>query len=445
MVLTAAARRAEAKRQRASDLRLMMFTTFGVLFFMVFMLVYMHMTQDLHSELEAATGAGDAVAARKKLLKRKVAATRQSSEAAYEEVLRTQRQSDDDDARSASRCGFFAEWQGALIPCGDAYVKKMKEPPLIVTDHFSTDPQYLLPHYDELGPWDLSIEEPQLWNVHVAAPDMQRRLYCAEPWLSISHHFDPLGSMPTAALHAIDAAKQRIALPDLLKDATAREGLLISVTHNVEALGQDDQQPDARLIEVVRNGMEFAIEKLLPKPLKEWTVRDIEAIHGQVCAGEPLVEEIGGKIGQIRAPQLHVGYGFSIPPPLGYELPYLMDVFVAWLGMVAEKQCLHPVHAAATAFALVQRMQPFVDCNTRVSKVLLNALLMKHGYPPVHMFLGASRATLRKLEGAYYEGKPDAFLTHVAEQVEAAARLAATGALLHYPRLLRKGASHHAG
>eukprot|EP01061_Rhynchopus_euleeides_P005777 TRINITY_DN14945_c0_g1_i3.p2 TRINITY_DN14945_c0_g1~~TRINITY_DN14945_c0_g1_i3.p2 ORF type:complete len:133 (+),score=42.42 TRINITY_DN14945_c0_g1_i3:226-624(+) len=106
----------------------------------------------------------------------------------------------------------------------------------------------------------------------------------------------------------------------------------------------------------------------------------------------------------------------SNPPPP--QLGYLMEVYLAWLKMAADDECSHPVLLAGQAFSLLHRMQPFTDCNTRVAKVMLNTVLMQHGYAPLHMFLGASKSKLKDMQGAYYEGKPNDLLDHLATQVQ---------------------------
>lgn len=47
--------------------------------------------------------------------------------------------------------------------------------------------------------------------------------------------------------------------------------------------------------------------------------------------------------------------------------------------------CRHPVERAALFHILFEAVHPFVDGNGRTGRLLLNFILMKHGYPPVNV------------------------------------------------------------
>ena len=105
---------------------------------------------------------------------------------------------------------------------------------------------------------------------------------------------------------------------------------------------------------------------------------------------------------------------------------------MAWLKMASSDECSHPILLAVEAFARLHRMQPFLDCNTRVAKVVLNTVLLQHGFAPLHMFLGTSKSNLKDLQGQYYEGKPDALIAHLASEVKAMMHAAKSGTLKGY-------------
>ena len=59
-----------------------------------------------------------------------------------------------------------------------------------------------------------------------------------------------------------------------------------------------------------------------------------------------------------------------------------MQRFILWLN-APENQELHPVRFAALAHYKLVYIHPFVDGNGRTSRLLMNLILMQHGYPPV--------------------------------------------------------------
>ena len=45
----------------------------------------------------------------------------------------------------------------------------------------------------------------------------------------------------------------------------------------------------------------------------------------------------------------------------------------------------HPIERAALFHILFEAVHPFVDGNGRTGRLLLNFMLMKHGYPPINI------------------------------------------------------------
>lgn len=61
------------------------------------------------------------------------------------------------------------------------------------------------------------------------------------------------------------------------------------------------------------------------------------------------------------------------------KVPDLMEEFVSWLRQETE---LHPVELAAEAHFRLVTIHPFVDGNGRTARLLMNLILIMHGYPP---------------------------------------------------------------
>ncbi|KMY88514.1 protein adenylyltransferase Fic isoform X1 [Drosophila simulans] len=104
------------------------------------------------------------------------------------------------------------------------------------------------------------------------------------------------------------------------------------------------------------------------------TIKDILELHRRVLGH---VDPIEG--GEFRRNQVYVGG--HIPPGPG-DLALLMQRFERWLNS-EHSSTLHPVNYAALAHYKLVHIHPFVDGNGRTSRLLMNTLLMRAGYPPV--------------------------------------------------------------
>lgn len=104
------------------------------------------------------------------------------------------------------------------------------------------------------------------------------------------------------------------------------------------------------------------------------TIEDILDIHRRVMG---FVDPLGA--GQFRRTQVFVGN--HIPPP-PTEMSTLMQEFVNWLNS-EEALRLHPVRFAALAHYKLVYIHPFTDGNGRTSRLLMNLILMRAGFPPV--------------------------------------------------------------
>lgn len=83
--------------------------------------------------------------------------------------------------------------------------------------------------------------------------------------------------------------------------------------------------------------------------------------------------------GMYRETQVYVG---SHTPPAPQDIAYLMEEFVEWLNS-EEALNMHPVRYAALAHYKLVDIHPFEDGNGRTSRLLMNLILIRAGYPPV--------------------------------------------------------------
>lgn len=104
------------------------------------------------------------------------------------------------------------------------------------------------------------------------------------------------------------------------------------------------------------------------------TLSDLLEVHRRVLGH---VDPIEG--GELRQTQVYVGG--HIPPGPG-QLQMLMEHFQHWLN-AESTQALHPVKLAALAHYKLVHIHPFTDGNGRTSRLLMNTILMRAGYPPI--------------------------------------------------------------
>ncbi|XP_016961290.1 protein adenylyltransferase Fic isoform X2 [Drosophila biarmipes] len=123
-------------------------------------------------------------------------------------------------------------------------------------------------------------------------------------------------------------------------------------------------------------GMDLAmkyINAILVQKL-EITIKDILELHRRVLGH---VDPIEG--GEFRRNQVYVGG--HVPPGPG-DLLLLMQRFLRWVNS-EHRSSLHPVNYAALAHYKLVHIHPFIDGNGRSSRLLMNTILMRAGYPPV--------------------------------------------------------------
>lgn len=122
------------------------------------------------------------------------------------------------------------------------------------------------------------------------------------------------------------------------------------------------------------SAMKFINATLVPNKNDYISINDILEIHRRVLGHVDPVEG-----GVFRKTQVYVGGHI---PPNPKDLFVLMNQFEEWLN--SEKaQKLHPVKLAALAHYRLVFIHPFIDGNGRTSRLLMNTILMKKGFPPV--------------------------------------------------------------
>ncbi|MEK6924550.1 MAG: Fic family protein [Candidatus Micrarchaeota archaeon] len=86
--------------------------------------------------------------------------------------------------------------------------------------------------------------------------------------------------------------------------------------------------------------------------------------------------------GQVRRHQVAIS-GSRFLPPSPAEVPVLLDGFFKWYAK--RKSRLHPVELAALVHLKVVTIHPFGDGNGRISRLLMNFVLRKRGFPMLNV------------------------------------------------------------
>lgn len=102
--------------------------------------------------------------------------------------------------------------------------------------------------------------------------------------------------------------------------------------------------------------------------------REVKDLHSLIMRGVNRDEAGRYRTLDVRA----AGTDHLYPPH--YQLQELMTAFVEWLNSASARQ-LHPVEYATEAHYRFVSIHPFRDGNGRVGRLLMNLILLKHGYP----------------------------------------------------------------
>ncbi len=110
--------------------------------------------------------------------------------------------------------------------------------------------------------------------------------------------------------------------------------------------------------------------------------------------------------------------GATHVPPQPYEVPTQMQGLMKWYN--EHKDTLHPIVLSAEMHERLVTIHPFIDGNGRTSRLLMNLILLQHGYP-IAILKGDSDNRLRyynALEKAQAENNKQPFIDFVAETIK---------------------------
>lgn len=118
--------------------------------------------------------------------------------------------------------------------------------------------------------------------------------------------------------------------------------------------------------------------------------------------------------GQYRTLPVRIA-GAAHQPPEAWQVPELMDGWHEWLQTEAPK--LHPIEQAALTQHRLVNIHPFLDGNGRTARLVMNLVLLRHGYPPT-IILRVNRRQYYRVLAQADAGQPAALVNFVGRAVE---------------------------
>jgi Fic family protein len=115
------------------------------------------------------------------------------------------------------------------------------------------------------------------------------------------------------------------------------------------------------------------VRKLASKKISNITEKAILDIHAHILKG---IDD--NNAGCYRSIPVRISGSAAIMPN-ARKVPDLMAGLVRWL---TTRQSIHPVQFAGEAHYRLVTIHPFSDGNGRTARLLMNLILMMHGYPP---------------------------------------------------------------
>lgn len=112
-----------------------------------------------------------------------------------------------------------------------------------------------------------------------------------------------------------------------------------------------------------------------------------ELVQGEVPFSEKLIRDIHSIIlhgidrenaGRYRTVPVAISGSRHIPPQ-PWQVPKLMEDLVLWVE--DNRSALHPVIMAAEIHERIATIHPFIDGNGRTARLMMNLILLQHGYP----------------------------------------------------------------
>lgn len=162
-------------------------------------------------------------------------------------------------------------------------------------------------------------------------------------------------------------------------------------------------------LEVVNHNVAIEYVETLVQGEVPITPFHVRQIHALVLNG--IEEEAAGRYREV---QVYIS-GSTHRPPEAWEVPQQMDDWGKWLN--GESATLHPIAQAALAHHQLAAIHPFIDGNGRTARLVMNLILMRHGYPPT-VIQQVNRQQYYKVLADADRGRPKALVNFVGRATE---------------------------
>ncbi|EHK20364.1 uncharacterized protein TRIVIDRAFT_224084 [Trichoderma virens Gv29-8] len=175
--------------------------------------------------------------------------------------------------------------------------------------------------------------------------------------------------------------------PDLAMPASSLSQIALPEAHCL--LPNEDASQVAELrnhIVASRWVTDAALRNLKTAGLFEDEIRSLSALLLRDTTGEKLYKSgWGGKttLGDYRPTPIQVKSNPLTIFPYHLEVPACMRRFIQWRDRVTREKRLHPLIVACQATVYFLHIHPFFDGNGRVSRLLMQDYMIRHGYAPV--------------------------------------------------------------
>ena len=156
-------------------------------------------------------------------------------------------------------------------------------------------------------------------------------------------------------------------------ESNAIEGNSLTLKDVTLILGENivPKNKDLREVYETRNTREA--HELLFKDKIKINIKDVINIHSI------LVKDTGIQLGFKKIPNYLAMRDLKTTPPEKVEEE--MNKLISWYK--SNKNKIHPLRLATEFHAQFERIHPFDDGNGRTGRILLNAILLEHNYPPL--------------------------------------------------------------
>ncbi|KAH0532234.1 hypothetical protein TsFJ059_000956 [Trichoderma semiorbis] len=206
------------------------------------------------------------------------------------------------------------------------------------------------------------------------------------------------------------------AVPDLSVSARDLSQMTLPDVHSLFP------QADAAQVAELRNHIvasHWVTETALRNPntpgLSEAEIRCLSAVLLKDTNRELLYNSRwGGRVplGGYRPAPIRVKSSPLTIFPYHVEVPACMQRFLQWRDRVTQEKQLHPLIVACQATVYFLHIHPFFDGNGRVSRLMMQDYMIRHGYAPVVIQNLERQDYIRMIRQAQ-EGEPEEFVSTI--------------------------------